>query len=267
MSYLAAAELPVVIVNVMRNGPGLGGILPAQSDYFQATKGAGHGDYHFIVLAPSSVQESVDLMAEAFHVAERHRNPVLIAVDGMIGQMMEPVELPPEDAETSRFIPGHEDWATTGCGQRKPHLVKTLFLNPAEGMLHNEKLAAKYQRICRSEVRYEEVDTDQDMDVLLVSFGTMARICRTAMEELTRRGLKVGLFRPISLYPFPLHPLRALAPRARQVVSVEMSMGQMIEDVERAVLGQSPVRFFGKAGGIVPSPEEAIEGIWALSKE
>ncbi len=267
MSYLAAAELPVVIINVMRNGPGLGGILPAQSDYFQATKGAGHGDYHFIVLAPSSVQEAVDLMASAFHIAERHRNPVLLAADGMIGQMMEPVVLPAEEGETSRFIPGHEDWATTGCGGRKPHLVKTLFLNPAEGMLHNQKLAAKYRHICETEVRYEESGTDRDMDVLLVSFGTMARICRTAMDELTRRGLKIGLFRPISLYPFPLNALRRLAPRARQVVSVEMSMGQMIEDVERAVLGQSPVRFFGKAGGIVPSPEEVIEGIWALSRE
>ncbi len=227
-SYLAAAELPVVIINVMRNGPGLGGILPAQSDYLQATKGAGHGDYRCIVLAPSSVQEAVDMVVLGFQLAEQHRNPVIIAADGMIGQMMEPVELPPDDPQASRFIPGHESWATTGAEGRSPHLVKTLFLNPQEGLDHNLHLAEKYRRICETEVRFEETGIEGEMDVLLVSFGTMARICRTAMAELQKKGLKTGLIRPITLYPFPLTRIRELAPKAKRVVSVEMSMGQMV---------------------------------------
>lgn len=267
MSYLAAAELPVVIINVMRNGPGLGGILPAQSDYFQATKGAGHGDYHFIVLAPSSVQEAVDLMQLAFELAEKYRNPVMVVADGMIGQMMEPVELPELEESASRFIAGHEAWATTGAKGRSPHLVKTLFLNPKEGMLQNEKLHAKYLEIVANELRFEEVGTQRDVDVLLVAFGTMARICRTAMEELEARGLKVGLLRPISLLPFPLQRIRELAPKAGLVVSVEMSMGQMVEDVERAVQGKAPVRFYGKAGGLIPAPEEVVEAILAMTQE
>jgi 2-oxoglutarate ferredoxin oxidoreductase subunit alpha len=263
MSYLAAAELPVVIGNVMRNGPGLGGILPCQADYFQATKGAGHGDYRFIVLAPSSVQEAVDMMILGFNIAEEYRNPVMVVADGMIGQMMEPVEIPEFEEDPSPDIKGHEEWATTGAKGRGQHLVKTLYLKPEASFEHNKKLKAKYDRIEANEVRYEEMDTDGEMDVLIVSFGTMARICKTAMAELKAKGLKVGMLRPQTLWPFPLQRIRELAGRAKRVFSVELSMGQMLEDVDRAVQGQTPVHFYGKAGGLVPIPAEVAEAILA----
>ena len=261
MSYLAAAELPVVIVNVMRNGPGLGGILPAQGDYFQATKGAGHGDYRFIVYAPSTVQEAVDMMIKSFRISEVYRNPVMMVADGMIGQMMEPVEIPEFDTQPSYEIQGHEEWATIGAKGRDQNLVKTLFLNPADSFEHNKKLKRKYDLIEKNEVDWEEVSTDGDLDVLIVSFGTMARICKTSLEDLEARGIRAGMLRPKTLYPFPLHRIRELAGSARLVVSVELSMGQMVEDVERAVQGKAPVKFYGKAGGIVPIPAEVTEAI------
>jgi len=264
MSYLAAAELPVVIGNVMRNGPGLGGILPCQADYFQATKGGGHGDYRLIVLAPSSVQEAVDNMILAFELAEKYRNPVMVVADGMIGQMMEPVEIPEFDEEPSPLIAGHEEWATVGAQGRGQNLVKTLFLNPEQSYEHNVKLKAKFDAIERDEVRFEELDTDGDLDVLIISFGTMARVCRTAMVELADNGLKVGMLRPITLYPFPLDRIRELASSAKLVVSVELSTGQMVEDVDRAVQGRAPVRFYGKTGGLVPVPSEVTEAITAM---
>jgi len=264
MSYLAAAQLPVVLVNVMRNGPGLGGILPSQADYLQATKGAGHGDYRLIVLAPSTVQEAVDFMVEAFRLAEKYRNPVMVVVDGMIGQMMEPVEIPEFDEEPSSRIAGHEQWATTGARGRGRNLVKTLFLDADLAWEHNLKLRAKYDRIEAEQVRYEEVDTEGELDVLIVSFGTMARICKTSMVQLKEEGLKVGMMRPIALYPFPYEPLRALAPRAKLVASVELSMGQLIEDVDRAVRGQAPVHWYGKAGGLVPTPAEVTDAILGM---
>ncbi len=264
MSYLAAAELPVVIGNVMRNGPGLGGILPAQADYFQATKGGGHGDYRCLVLAPASVQEAVDMMLLAFAKAEEYRVPVLLLADGMIGQMMEPVEFPVFAEPPSRYTSGHEEWATTGARGRGQHLVKTLFLNPDAAWAHNLKLKAKYDRIEANEVRYEAVDTQGEMDVLIVSFGTMARVCRTAMETLQDKGLKVGMIRPISLYPFPAQAIREAASRSRLVVSVELSMGQMVEDVDRAVQGKAPVRWYGKAGGLVPVPDDVSAAILGM---
>ena len=267
MSYIATAELPIVLINVMRNGPGLGGILPAQADYFQATKGAGHGDYHFIVLAPSSVQEAVDLIVKSFDMAEKYSNPVMLVADGMIGQMMEPVELPTFDEPPSPYVKGHEKWATTGAKGRERNLVKTLFLNPHEGQDHNVKLQTKYKEIEANEIAFEEIDTDGDLDVLLVSFGTMARVCKTAMESLKAEGVKVGMLRPISLWPSPLQRIRDLADKTKLVVSVELSMGQMVEDVERAVQGKTPVGFFGRAGGIVPTPDEVKDGILNLMKE
>jgi len=263
MSYLAAAELPVVIGNVMRNGPGLGGILPCQADYLQSTKGAGHGDYRFIVLAPSSVQEAVDMMVLAFELSEQYRIPVLVAADGMIGQMMEPVEIPEFDEEPSPYIKGHEDWATTGAAGRERNLVKTLFLNPEQSWEHNVKLKAKHDLIEANEIRYEEVDTDGEMDVLLVSFGTMSRICRTAMETLSEKGLKVGMLRPQTLWPFPYERIRELADRTKMVFSIELNMGQMLEDVDRAVRGKVPLHFYGKTGGLVPVPAEVTEAILA----
>jgi 2-oxoglutarate ferredoxin oxidoreductase subunit alpha len=267
MSYLAAAELPVVIGNIMRNGPGLGGILPCQADYFQATKGAGHGDYRVIVLAPSSVQEAVDNMVLAFDLAEKYRTPVMLIADGMIGQMMEPVEIPAFDEEPSSRIKGHEEWATIGAKGRKQNLVKTLFLNPELSYQHNRKLKAKYDAIEAAEVRYEEVGCDGELDVLLVSFGTMARVCKTAIMQLRQKGLKVGMLRPITLYPFPQQVLRDLAGSARLVVSVELNMGQMLEDVDRAVQGRAPVRFYGKTGGLVPTPAEVTQAICNLLEE
>jgi 2-oxoglutarate/2-oxoacid ferredoxin oxidoreductase subunit alpha len=263
MSYLAAAELPVVIGNVMRNGPGLGGILPCQADYFQATKGAGHGDYRFLVLAPASVQEAVDMMILGFELAEKYRTPVMIVADGMIGQMMEPVEIPEFDEEPSPDIVGHEEWATIGAKGRGQNLVKTLYLKPEQSWEHNLKLKAKYDLIEENEIRYEELDTEGDLDVLIVSFGTMARICKTAMAELKEQGVKVGMLRPQTLWPFPLQRIRELAARSKIVFSVELSMGQMVEDVDRAVQGQAPVHFYGKTGGLVPIPAEVTEAILA----
>ncbi len=266
LSYIAAAELPVVVCNVMRNGPGLGGILPSQCDYLQATKGGGHGDYKNIVLGPATVQEAVDLMILAFELAEKYRNPVMVVADGMIGQMMEPVEIPDQVSEPSRYIEGHEEWATIGAKGRKQNLVKTLFLDPKLASDLNDVLAAKYRKIEENEVRYEEIDTDGEMDLLIVSFGTMSRICKTSMQQMKKKGVKVGMLRPISLYPFPLMPIRKIAPRAKIVVSVEMSMGQMVEDVERAVLGRTEVRYYGRAGGLVPTPDMVTEALMKMVK-
>ncbi len=265
ISYITAAELPVVFVNIVRAGPGLGGILPAQGDYFQATKGGGHGDYRLMVLAPSTVQEAVDLTILAFDKADEYRNPVMVLGDGMIGQMMEPVEFP------ENYKPKYQDhsgWATTGCEGREPHIVKTLFLDPALCDKHNEKMAAKYRRFEESEIRYEEYNMDGEYEVLIVSYGTMARICKTAIEDLSKKGIKVGLLRPISLYPFPREAVLKAADRkhVKAVASIEMSMGQMVEDVERAVAGTKKVSFFGHAGGIVPTPDEIIEFVSSLAK-
>lgn len=266
ISYIAAGELPVVLVNVMRNGPGLGGILPSQSDYNQATRGAGHGDYKMLVYAPSTVQEAVDLMILAFEKGEQYRNPVLLVADGMIGQMMEPVEIPEYKEPPSPLVAGHEEWATTGAKGRGRNLVKTLFLNPDLSWEHNVKLKKKYDLMEKNEVRFEAINTDTELDVLIVSFGTMARICKTSMVQLKEQGVKVGMIRPISLFPFPTLPIREAAGRSRLVVSVELNMGQMVEDVDRAVQGQAPVRFYGKTGGLVPTPEEVVTAINAMLK-
>jgi 2-oxoglutarate/2-oxoacid ferredoxin oxidoreductase subunit alpha len=263
ISYVACAELPVVYVNIMRAGPGLGGILPTQSDYFQATKGGGHGDYRLIVLAPASVQEAVDHMLLAFDLAEKYRTPVMLVGDGMIGQMMEPVELPDEDSG-GPDLQNPEDWATTGCKERDTNLVKTLFLDAGANFKHNQKLAAKYKLIEENEIRVEEVNTDGELDVLLVAYGTMARICRTAMDALTEKGLKVGMIRPITLFPFPLETIRQVSKRAKLVVDIEMSMGQMIEDVDRAIQGKTRLEFYGKTGGIIPTPNDVSEAVLAL---
>ena len=267
MSYVAAAQLPAVFINIMRAGPGLGGILPTQSDYHQATKGAGHGDYKMLVFAPSSVQEAVDHMMLAFDLAEKYRNPVMLIGDGMIGQMMEPVELPDQPREDTE-IKGHEDWATTGCEGRERHLVKTLFLDAEENFAHNRVLAAKYKEIEANELRYAEEgieDVEGDLDVLIVSYGTMARICTTSMEELRARGLKVGLHRPVTVWPFPYARIRELADRAKRVVAVEMSMGQLVDDVRAAVQGVTPVDYYGKTGGIVPTPGDVTAAILEIA--
>ncbi len=257
LSYIAAAELPAVVVNIVRTGPGLGGILPSQGDYLQATKGGGHGDYRCLVLAPSSVQEAADLMPLAFDRADRYRNPVIVIGDGMIGQMMEPVEF--KEWEFPPLPP--KDWATTGCKGRKPNVVNSLFLDPAVEEQVNRKLAAKYEEMKKHEVRFEEYNTTGPFSALLVAYGTTARVCKTAIQRLDDEGIKVGLLRPISLFPFPEDKVYELSRRAEFVMSVEMSCGQMIEDVRLAIGRDKPLHFYGRQGGFVPSPEEVIEQV------
>jgi len=253
MSYIAGAQLPVVFVNIVRGGPGLGGILPAQSDYFQATKGGGHGDYHLLVLAPQGVQEAVDLMIDAFPLAEKYTNPVLVIGDGMIGQMMEPVEFP--DPETIP-PPLPRPWATTGLKNRHQNLIRSLFLNPDELEYNNQHIRAKCDAMERDEVRYESYRTDGRMDILIAAYGTMARICKTAVDMLREDGVKAGLVRPITLYPFPMREVHEAATMAGEVLVVELSTGQMVEDVDHAVRGACDVHFFGKTGGNIPPPED-----------
>jgi 2-oxoglutarate ferredoxin oxidoreductase subunit alpha len=261
MSYMAGSELPVVIVNIMRGGPGLGGILPSQSDYFQATKGAGHGDYRVLVLAPSTVQEAADLTIEAFDLADKYRNPVLILGDGIIGQMMEPVEFK-KNIDPSE-LPA-KPWATTGCRGRQPNIINSLYLKAEELEEHNWHLVRKYKEMAK-EVRYETYQADDEMDVLIVAYGTVARIARTAIDSLRARGLKVGLFRPVTLYPYPSEALVQTAERARQVLVTELSTGQMVEDVRAAIAGRRKVDFYGRVGGMVMAAEELAEQVEKLA--
>jgi 2-oxoglutarate ferredoxin oxidoreductase subunit alpha len=264
ISYIAGAQLPVVFVNIVRGGPGLGGILPAQSDYFQATKGGGHGDYHLLVLAPSTIQEAVDLTMEAFNLADKYRNPVMVLGDGMIGQMMEPVAFP----ETPPAPPPAKPWATTGMRNRPQNLVRSLFLNPDELERNNLQIKAKYDAWEQDEIRYETYRADDPaLDVLVAAYGTMARIAKTAIDNLRDQGLKVGLIRPISLYPFPRVAVGEVARKARRVLVVELSTGQMVDDVRWAVAERVPVRFFGKTGGNIPTPEDIAAHIQKAADE
>ena len=268
ISYITAAQCPAVFVNIMRGGPGLGGILPSQADYFQAVKGGGHGDYRLLVLAPASVQEAVEMMMEAFLLAEKYTNPVMILGDGLIGQMMEPVEFP----DKLKSPPSNkDDWATNGMGTRKSdkrNLVKTLYLVPEELNAHNLKLKAKYDRMQREECRWEPYNAESQYQVLIVSYGTMSRVCRTAIDNFREKGVEVAMIRPQTLFPFPQQAVREAAAKegCRAVLSVEMNMGQMLEDVERAVQGKRPVSWYGKCGGEVPTPEEVMEAVEKLMK-
>lgn len=260
LSYITSAELPCVFINVCRAGPGLGGILPSQGDYFQATKASGHGDFHLIVLAPSTVQEAVEHMMVAFDIADTYRNPVMIFADGLIGQMMEPVDF---DAVATSAPADHSSWATTGANGREPHLVKTLYLNPIDNEAHNQHLKEKYAKIWQAEQKHEFYGGLGKPSLVLTAFGTAARVCKTAVDVLNEEGHDVALFRPISLYPFPEDALAALARKqhVKQFMSVEMNNGQMIEDIRLYTNGKKPIHFFGRQGGIVPSPEEVIEAI------
>jgi 2-oxoglutarate ferredoxin oxidoreductase subunit alpha len=250
----------------MRGGPGLGGILPSQADYMQSVKGGGHGDYKLLVMAPASVQEAVEMMMGAFALAEKYRNPIMILGDGLIGQMMEPVEFP----DSLKAKPSNKDeWATNGMDTRKSNqrnLVKTLYLDPEELNAHNLMLKAKYEQMEREEVRYEAYNVDDDYNVLVVSYGTMSRVCRTAIDNLKDQGLEVGMIRPQTLFPFPKTAIYDAAGKqgCQTVLCVEMCMGQMVEDVERSVAGQLPVHWYGKCGGEVPTPEEVMEEIRKL---
>jgi 2-oxoglutarate/2-oxoacid ferredoxin oxidoreductase subunit alpha len=266
ISYMAGAHLPVVLVNIMRGGPGLGGILPAQSDYFQAVKGGGHGDYRIIVLAPASVQEAVDLMILAFDLADKYRTPVMLIGDGMIGQMMEAVEFPEKYDPPSS--PDGKDWPLTGAKGRPARIIKSLFLDPYKLEKNNFDLAATYKIIREKEVRHELYKVSPKNRVLITAYGTMARICQTAIDELETEGISVGLFRPITLFPFPEKEIfdEAAKPNIEVVLSVEMSMGQMVEDIERCVKDRKPVDFFGRTGGIVPTPDEVKNKVREIVK-
>jgi len=257
ISYIAGAELPCLVVNVVRGGPGLGTIQPAQSDYLQSTKGGGHGDYHLIVLAPASVQEMYDFVDLSFELAFRYRNPVMILSDGAIGQMMEKVYLSPFK-ERSKTAP---DWATTGKPPtRKRNIITSLDLDPQAQEHFNEKLVAKYIEIKEKEVRFEEFQCE-DADYLLVAYGTSARVCQKAVQLARNEGIKVGLLRPITLFPFPSKRIGEHANHEKFMISVEMSAGQMVEDVMLAVNGKVPVYHFGRMGGMVTIPEEVVENL------
>jgi 2-oxoglutarate ferredoxin oxidoreductase subunit alpha len=261
ISYMAGSELPAVIVNIMRGGPGLGGILPSQSDYHQATKGGGHGDYKVIVLAPSTVQEAADLVMDAFDLADKYRNPVMVLGDGLIGQMMEPVEfkreVKPEDLPP-------KPWASTGAKGRERNIINSLYLDPESLEAHNRDLFKKYQSM-EAEIRYEQYQLEDNLHVLIVAYGTVARIARTAMEELKGGNIKVGLFRPITLFPFPRQALLAAAMKAKKILVCELSCGQMVDDV-RAVVGERrPVDFYGRVGGSIHSPEEIVTEVKRLA--
>lgn len=257
ISYIAGAELPCLIVNVVRGGPGLGTIQPAQSDYFQAVKGGGHGDYHLIVLAPASVQEMADFVGLAFDLAFKYRNPVMILSDGAIGQMMEKVYLSPRK-ERSKNVP---EWATTGKpSTRERNIITSLDLDPNGQELFNKKLIAKYNEIKEKEVRYEEFQT-QDAEYLFVAYGTSARVCQKSVQLGREQGIKVGLLRPITLFPFPDKRIYELSGQLKGILSVEMSAGQMVEDVMLAVKGSVPVWHCGRMGGIVTAPDEVIDNL------
>lgn len=256
LSYLAGAELPCLIVNVNRAGPGLASIQPGQGDYFQATKGGGHGDYRMIVLAPASVQEMADFVFLGFDLADQYRNPVMILSDGAVGQMMEKVTW---CRRTINKI--DKPWATTGkAGSRERNIITSLFIKPEDMEKHNLKLIAKYNEIRKNEVRYEEINIE-DAEYLFVAYGLSSRICLKAMDIARSKGLKVGLFRPITLFPFPYTRLMEVAPQLKLMLTVELNSGQMVEDVELGVKGKVPVAFYGKMGGIMPTPDEVFQSL------
>ena len=259
ISYIAAGELPALIINCMRGGPGLGTIQPSQSDYFQATKGGGHGDYHLIVLAPASVQEMADFVGLGFDLAYKYRNPVMMLADGVIGQMMERVKLPAfrprrTDEEIARECP----WAITGRPEgRGPNIMTTLELVPQAMEEHNLHLQAKYRLIEQNEARAEEFLTD-DAEYLIVAFGCVARICQKAVEEARQQGIRVGMLRPITLWPFPAEDIKRLGHQVKGILVVELNAGQMIEDVRLSLDEIKPVHHFGRMGGIVMDPDEVL---------
>ena len=261
ISYIAAAELPCLILNVMRGGPGLGTIQPSQADYFQSVKGGGHGDYHMIVLAPSTVQEMADFVDLGYELAFKYRNPVLMLSDGVIGQMMEKVVLPPfKPRRSMEEVIAQCPWATTGKVGRPHNIITSLALESEVMEATNIRLQAKYREIEENENRFDEYMLD-DAEYVFVAFGSSARICKQAVEYARAEGIKVGVLRPITLFPFPTKKIQELATRVKGFMSIEMSAGQMVEDVRLAVNGSKPVGFYGRQGGIIPSAEEALEAL------
>lgn len=262
MSYIAGAELPCVIINIVRGGPGLGGIQPAQSDYFQATRGAGHGDYYMPVFAPASIQEMVDLVQEAFDVADAYRTPCMVMGDGMLGQMMEPVEF---KERKQRELP-EKDWAANGLNGRKKHnVINSLYLDPEGLEKHNLKLQAKFEDIKKNETKYELYNCDENCDLIIVAYGTTSRICKNVIKMAKENGIKLGLIRPITLWPFPAEAFEKTIDKTKYgYLSVEMSLGQMVEDVRLCVNGRKPVDFYGRTGGMVPSPEAIFNKVKSI---
>ncbi len=259
LSYIAGSEIPVVAVNMMRGGPGLGNIQPSQGDYFFMTKTAGHGDFHPIVLAPANVQELIDMMGLAFELAEKYRTLVFMAGDGSLGQMMESAELPPMQPMPET----RPSWAVTGAKDREPNLITSLYLGAQNLERVNLRLQKKLGEIRQNEVRWQEYETE-DADLLLVAYGTVGRICLSVMREAREQGMKIGLLRPKTLWPFPEARLAELAYQVRGMLVVEMSAGQMLEDVQRAVQGHTAVQFHGRLGGVVPMVEEILEDVQKL---
>lgn len=257
ISYIAGAQLPCVIVNMMRGGPGLGGIQPSQTDYFQATRGGGNGDYRLLVLAPANVQELVDLIIEGFDLADEYRNPVMILGDGMIGQMMEPVEF---KDRPEKQMP-EKDWATTGTkGKRNPNIINSLYLDAEDLENHNKVLQEKYNKMKEKEIRVDSYNIE-DADLVIAAYGTTSRIARTAIAKLESEGYKVGLIRPITLYPYPFDEFNKIKDDCKGVLTVEMNTGQMLEDVRLALNGRMPAYFYGRTGGMVPTPEEIVDEV------
>jgi 2-oxoglutarate ferredoxin oxidoreductase subunit alpha len=264
ISYIAGSEVPVVLVDIMRGGPGLGNIAPSQGDYNQVVKGGGHGDYKAIVLAPATIQELIDLTVEAFDLAEKYRTIVVVLADGSIGQMMEPAELP-----AMRPVRKGEDrpeWALTGAKGRDPNIITSIYIDPVIEEKFNLKLMAKYREIEKNEIRYREYEVE-DADILIVAFGTAGRIAQSAIRMARQEGIKVGIFRPISLYPYPYDRLREIIQGKKAVLVVEMSGGQMIEDVQLAVQDRAPIFFYGRMGGMVPLPDEIFREIQKIHKD
>ena len=255
ITYCAGAEVPCVILNVVRGGPGLGSIQPSQSDYFMTTRGGGDGDYRTPVYAPASVQEACDMIIDAFDVAELYRTPVLVLLDGMIGQMMEPVDF--DKPRTQRELPSKEGWATTGTkGQRKPNIINSLYLSPEILEEHNYHLQRKYDVIEANELQYE-MDRTEDAELVFVAYGTMARVVKNCVNEMRAEGLKVGLIRPKTVWPYPYKAFDEI-PACKNLFVIEMSLGQMVEDVKLGSNGRYPVHFYGRPGGMVPEPKEII---------
>lgn len=256
ISYIAGTEVPAVIVNVMRGGPGLGNIAPSQADYYQMVKGGGHGDYYPIVLAPASVQEAIDYMVLAFDLAEKYRTVVHLIVDGNIGQMMEPAELPP-----MRKLPTeYPDWAVTGAKDRPVRSLSSIYIEAEDEEVTNIRLLRRWMQAEENEVRYDEMFMD-DAEIAIVGFGTAGRVASSAVRQAREQGIKVGLFRPITLAPFPKKELEKISKRVKRMLVVEMNAGMMLEDVQRAVLGRVPVEFYGRLGGMTPLPDEILEEI------
>ncbi|MBN1260050.1 MAG: 3-methyl-2-oxobutanoate dehydrogenase subunit VorB [Anaerolineae bacterium] len=262
LSYIAGSEVPAVFVNMMRGGPGLGNIQPSQADYFFMTKTAGHGDFHPLVLAPASIQELIDMMGLAFELAEKYRTLVYIAGDGSLGQMMESAELPPMQPLREK----RPDWAVIGCEGRDPNIITSLYLGAKNLEAVNIRLQKKLAEIKQNETRWKEYETE-DAEILLVAYGTVGRICTSVVRESRKQGLKIGLLRPQTLWPFPDTRIRELAAQVKAILVSEMSAGQMLEDVERTAQGQCPVKFYGRLGGVVPLTDEILSETRKLVRE